>query len=161
MEDTLLLFDNPTNTCGLLPHSWSRGWHSCTGMALHTETSNLQTCSFLQMVAIFQLLTSASRSFLEGTTSRCLDMVSMEEYMALEVLAGYEYNAICADLWSCGKMLHELCCLCGPSMQTAFLVDILTELMTTNPFQCPTMQEVLNRMVAFQSPLFKPCLQTR
>ena len=99
--------------------------------------------------------------FADGTASRCRDMVGTEEYMAPEVLAGYEYDAICADLWSCGKTLHELCCLCGPSMWTAFLVDISTELMTTDPLQRPTMREVLNRMVAFQSPLFEPRPQTR
>jgi serine/threonine protein kinase len=99
--------------------------------------------------------------FVSGAGGKIRDVVGTEEYMAPEVFAGDEYDVIPADLWSCGKTLQELCCLCGPSMQTAFLLGISKELMRSDPLQRPMMREVLNRMVAFKSPLSEPRPQMR
>ncbi|KAN0086071.1 kinase-like protein [Tylopilus felleus] len=50
-------------------------------------------------------------------------IVGTEYYIILEVHEG-QYKPILADLWSCSRMLEELCAGCHPSMDHALLFQI-------------------------------------
>jgi len=41
------------------------------------------------------------------------------------------YSAVRADLWSCGKTLHQLCKLCWPSTERRTLLEIARQMMKT------------------------------
>ncbi|KAF9220859.1 kinase-like protein [Gyrodon lividus] len=67
-----------------------------------------------------------------------------EGYIAPEVAAGRgSYDAIRADLWSCGKTLQELCFLCTSSPDRKFLLGIALQLMCPNPMDRPMMSQVV------------------
>lgn len=67
-----------------------------------------------------------------------------EGYIAPEVAAGRgSYDAIRADLWSCGKTLQELCLLCTSSPDRKFLLGIALQLMCPNPTDRPMMSQVV------------------
>jgi serine/threonine protein kinase len=68
-------------------------------------------------------------------------------YLPPEVKAGRGlYNAIRADLWSCGKTLHELCDSCWPSADRDALLEICRQLMNKDPKKRPMMSDGLERM---------------
>jgi len=71
-------------------------------------------------------------------------LAGTEGYMAPEV-GKTSYNPIRADLWSCGKVIEELCALCGPSPTRMQLLEIAGLLLDDDPEKRPTMREVLQR----------------
>ncbi|KAJ8588119.1 kinase-like protein [Rhizopogon salebrosus TDB-379] len=60
-------------------------------------------------------------------------IVGTTGYTALEVVRDGLYSAIRADLWSCGKILEELCFLCRPSVDRDTLLEISQQLMDDDP----------------------------
>ncbi|KAG1718879.1 kinase-like domain-containing protein [Suillus paluster] len=94
-------------------------------------------------------------SIIDFNTSLCVKgvghkfggIVGTTGYIAPEVAAGNGlYSAICADLWSCGKTLEELCIKCHPSMDHDTLLEISRQLMDEDPEKRPTMSDVLGRL---------------
>ncbi|KIM53128.1 hypothetical protein SCLCIDRAFT_139655 [Scleroderma citrinum Foug A] len=80
-------------------------------------------------------------------------VVGTEGYMAPEVAARSGlWNAICADLWSTGKTLKELCMRCDSSAPgREALLAISRRLMNTKPADRPKMSEVLLSMSQFEN----------
>ena len=67
--------------------------------------------------------------------------------MAPEAAAGEgRYSAIHADLWSCGKMLEDLCFKSLPSTDRDTLLEISRQFMDEDPEKRPTMSDVLDRL---------------
>lgn len=94
--------------------------------------------------------------FVDGPGKKSHGVVGTEGYMAPEVLSGGDYDAIRADLWSCGRTLQEFSSLCCPSMHRTLITDVSKELMAPEPLLRPTMSEVLSRMKTFESLLSEP-----
>jgi serine/threonine protein kinase len=83
----------------------------------------------------------------KGIGHKIRGIVGTIGYIAPEVSAGDGlYSAIRADLWSCGKTLEELCCLCRPSMDRDTLFEISKLLMDEDPEKRPMMSDVLDRL---------------
>ncbi|KAF8870826.1 kinase-like domain-containing protein [Infundibulicybe gibba] len=73
-------------------------------------------------------------------------------YIPPEVEAGRgRFSAVRADLWSCGKILDELCDLCQPSADCDKLLQIARELMDKDPGERPMMFDVLEKMAEYKA----------
>ena len=96
-----------------------------------------------------------------GPGNKSYDFVGTDAYMAPEVSSGRGYDPIRADLWSCGKTLQELYSPCNLSSITMVLTDISNDLMKEDPFQRPSMSEVLERMTASEPSLSESHSSTR
>ena len=68
-----------------------------------------------------------------------------EGYIAPEV-GRTKFSPIRADLWSVGKVVKELCVLCGPSTYRDRLSDLSERLLNDTPGKRPLMSEVLEWM---------------
>jgi len=68
-----------------------------------------------------------------------------EGYIAPEV-GPTKFSPIRADLWSVGKVVKELCVLCGPSTHRDRLSDLSQRLLNDIPSKRPLMSEVLEWM---------------
>jgi len=81
----------------------------------------------------------------KGVEHRFRGVVGTPGYIAAEVAAGDGlYSAIRADLWSCGKILEELCDKCRPSTNHSSLLKISWQLMDEDPRKRPMMSDVLD-----------------
>lgn len=63
-------------------------------------------------------------------------------HAAPEVSPGL-YSPIRADIWSCGKVIQELCERCGPSMDRDFLLRVSEKLMVEDPQERPELSAVV------------------
>ncbi|KAF8888841.1 kinase-like domain-containing protein [Infundibulicybe gibba] len=61
------------------------------------------------------------------------------------------FSAVRADLWSCGKVLDDLCDLCQPSADCDKLLQIARELMDEDPKRRPMMFDILERMAQYKA----------
>ena len=93
-------------------------------------------------------ITDFNRSVcITGTERRFHGVISTVGYLAPEVTANQGlYSAVQADLWTCGKMLEELCLLCMPSKDHGTLLEIVVELMNDDPEQQLMMSDVLKEL---------------
>jgi serine/threonine protein kinase len=83
----------------------------------------------------------------KGVDDMFSGIVGTDGYLPPEIKAGRGlYSAIRADLWSCGKTLHELCASCWPSADRDALLEICRQLMNEDPKKRPMMSDVLERM---------------
>jgi len=72
-------------------------------------------------------------------------LAGTEGYMAPEV-GKAAYNPICADLWSCGKVIRDLCTICDHSPARTWLLEIAGLLLDDDPEKRPMMGQVLHWM---------------
>ncbi|KAF9230540.1 kinase-like domain-containing protein [Melanogaster broomeanus] len=99
-------------------------------------------------------------AFVRSPQTRFKGTGGTEGYMAPEVVAGHgTYDAIRADLWSCGKTLEDLCLVCTSSPDRAPLLGMAQRLMSYNPMDRPLMSDVLKWMSDLRAP--PDCLPTR
>ena len=77
-------------------------------------------------------------------------------YIAPEV-GETKFSPICADLWSVGKVVKELCTLCRPSASRDWLL-VLSEqqLLNDDPSKRPMMSEVLESMSNLDASITQP-----
>jgi serine/threonine protein kinase len=85
----------------------------------------------------------------KGVDDTFSGIVGTDGYLPPEVKADRgPYSAVRADLWSCGKTLHELCASCWPSAAREELDEICRQLMNEDPAKRPMMSDVLERMAS-------------
>ena len=88
----------------------------------------------------------------KGVKDMFRGVVGTPGYIAPEVEDdGDPYSAIRADLWSCGKVLYELCKICQPSTDRDVLLGIAGQLMDEDPQKRPMMSDVLEMMAQYKA----------
>jgi len=82
---------------------------------------------------------------IKGPQHMFTGLAGTEGYMAPEV-GETTYDPIRADLWSCGKVIKELCAICDHSPARMRLLDIASLLLDDDPEKRPMISEVLQWM---------------